>query len=53
MYHIFEKKQNNILSIFIENKNLLLSDFQIASDINYLFTKILEDRLFSINNNDL
>ena len=46
------KNQNNILSIFIENKNLLSTDFQIRSDTNYLFTKILEDRLISINNNE-
>ena len=46
------KKQNNILSIFIEDKKLLRTDFQITVDINYLFTKILEDRLISINNNE-
>ena len=38
---------------YIEDKQLLPSDFQITEEINYLFTKILGDRLISINNNEL
>lgn len=42
------KSQKNVLSIFIENKNLLASDFQIQPENNYIFNKLLEKRLDDI-----
>ena len=43
------KCQNNILSIFIKDKDLLVSDFQIEPENNYIFKKLLEERLADIN----
>ena len=48
--HILKSK-SNILSIFIDDKKLLTSDFQICPENNYIFFKILEKRLLDINNN--
>ena len=46
--HILKNKKN-VLSVYLKEDKLLITDFQICPENNYIFSEILKERLDNIN----